>query len=333
MICIFSTCVDYSTTEVMRWLYYLGKKDVIRINSDDNAEVKIKLTSNGCFIRYKNQDISLCDIESVWYRKGRNWLCDQFFPITSEDRSKFIDYYNKRLYLEETKLSEYIHYIIENSVPSLGSPFNGNLNKLIVLQMAKEIGLKIPEFCVFNYREAAQSFFKSKSNLITKAISDGIYCFDTLESQHGYFSYTEKVSGQIIENIPEVVSPSFIQENIDKKFDLRVFVLEDKSYSMAIISQSDEQTKIDFRKYSEERPTRNVPYILPSEISEKINILFKSLNLKTGSVDLIVDKSDDYYFLEINPVGQFDILSKSCNYFLDKEIALNLIKKSQKSAP
>jgi ATP-GRASP peptide maturase of grasp-with-spasm system len=329
MICIFSTSLDYSTTEVIRWLNHLGETNVIRINSDNNAGTKIFFTNSKCFFKYRNQEIALEKIKTVWYRKGKNWLCDNFFTITSENYSKFTTYYKRRLSSEQTKLSEYVHYIIENSVPSLGSSLTGDLNKLVVLQMAQKIGLKIPKFCISNYREGLQAFFKESPDLITKAMSDGVYYFDKLETQYGYFSYTEKVDKELIHNVSDVISPSFLQEGIEKKFDLRVFVLDNQSYAMAIVSQSDKQTQVDFRKYNENKPNRCVPYLLPDEISDLIKILFKELNLRTGSVDFIVDKFDNYFFLEINPVGQFDMLSRSCNYFLEKKIALNLIESSK----
>src|SRR5688500_5360277 len=94
---------------------------------------------------------------------------------------------------------------------------------------------------------------------------------------------------------------------------------------MAIFSQSDEQTKTDFRKYNEKKPNRYVPFKLPDEIDQKIKLLFKKIDLNTGSVDLIVDKDDNYFFLEINPVGQFGMVSDPCNYFLEKNVALKLI--------
>jgi glutathione synthase/RimK-type ligase-like ATP-grasp enzyme len=94
---------------------------------------------------------------------------------------------------------------------------------------------------------------------------------------------------------------------------------------MAILSQADEQTKIDFRRYNEKKPNRFVPFKLPAEIDQKIRLLFKKIGLNTGSVDMIVDQQDNYYFLEINPVGQFGMVSQPCNYFLEKQVALHLI--------
>ena len=93
-----------------------------------------------------------------------------------------------------------------------------------------------------------------------------------------------------------------------------------KIWSFAIFSQKDEQTKIDFRRYNIKNPNRNVRYNLPTEIERKIDILMKSLDLNCGSLDFLKN-ADKYYFLEVNPIGQFLGLSAKCNYSLEREIA------------
>ncbi|WP_447951552.1 hypothetical protein [Chryseobacterium koreense] len=50
------------------------------------------------------------------------------------------------------------------------------------------------------------------------------------------------------------------------------------------------------------------------------------LELATCSIDMIVNKDWEYYFLEINPVGQFGMISNPCNYFLEKKLAELLLK-------
>ena len=45
------------------------------------------------------------------------------------------------------------------------------------------------------------------------------------------------------------------------------------------------------------------------------------LGLDSGSIDMVVTKEGDFVFLEVNPVGQFNQVSKPCNYFLEKEIS------------
>jgi glutathione synthase/RimK-type ligase-like ATP-grasp enzyme len=90
---------------------------------------------------------------------------------------------------------------------------------------------------------------------------------------------------------------------------------------MAIFSQSNEKTKIDFRNYDLQKPNRTVPYNLPKEIILKLKKLTKALALRTGSIDLIKAKDGQYYFLEVNPVGQFGMVSRPCNYNIEMKIA------------
>jgi len=52
----------------------------------------------------------------------------------------------------------------------------------------------------------------------------------------------------------------------------------------------------------------------------------KALNLESGSIDLILDKSGNIYFLEINPVGQFGMTSVPTNYYLEKKVAKEIRK-------
>jgi ATP-GRASP peptide maturase of grasp-with-spasm system len=328
VICIFSTAVDCSTTDVIRWLHHLGINEVIRVNSQEATpanQVRIDLSEDTFSFQLNQQTIHLHDIDAVWYRKGGNWLCDRFYPVTVADHSRFTAYFNHKLKSEEATLAAYLHHLIENTVPVLGTAGKGNLNKLLVLQAAREAGLRIPRFYVTNHREGIQRVLDQSPGLITKAMSDGLYFFEESETRTGYFSYTEKLSPEVTADLPALLSPSFLQDNIAKKFEVRVFFLAGRCYSMAILSQADEQTKTDFRKYNEKKPNRYVPFMLPREIEAKIGPLFRHLGLNTGSVDLLVDQQDDFYFLEINPVGQFGMVSRPCNYYLEKTLALTLI--------
>ncbi|MEO5890278.1 MAG: grasp-with-spasm system ATP-grasp peptide maturase [Ferruginibacter sp.] len=332
MICIFSSIDDYSTTDVMKWLHHFGK-EVIRVNSNEgisNDSMKIDISNETFSFQLDGRTIRLNEIEAVWYRKGSNWLCDLFYPVSVDDHQGFTNYLNYKLKVEEARLSEYLHYIIENTVPFLGSSTKGDLNKLLVLSAAKNVGLLVPDFYISNHKEGIGRVFDQAPDLITKSISDGLYQFDNTDKNTGYFTFTEKVDHQSTTDLADRFSPSFLQKNIHKKYEVRVFFLDGECFSMAILSQMDEQTKIDFRKYNEKKPNRFVPFLLPDDIDNKIKSLFGKLDLNTGSVDLMVDQEDDFYFLEINPVGQFGMVSSPCNYFLEKKVALNLIQRCKK---
>ena len=74
---------------------------------------------------------------------------------------------------------------------------------------------------------------------------------------------------------------------------------------------------------------RNVTFQLPLEVEQKIEQFMQLAKLNTGSIDVILTPDNQFVFLEVNPAGQFDWLSKSCNYYVEEAIAKELIKMSK----
>ena len=98
---------------------------------------------------------------------------------------------------------------------------------------------------------------------------------------------------------------------------------------MAIFSQNNEKTKIDFRNYDRDLPNRTEPYTLPFDVEEKICKMMNALKLNTGSLDLIKSRNNEFVFLEVNPSGQFGMTAFPCNYPLHKEVSDYLIKENE----
>jgi D-alanine-D-alanine ligase-like ATP-grasp enzyme len=91
---------------------------------------------------------------------------------------------------------------------------------------------------------------------------------------------------------------------------------------MAIHNFSD--TNTDYRKsYGWHRYS---PYKLPVVIEQKLLLLFDEFSLRFGAVDFIVDNDDNHYFLEINPAGQFGMVSSPCNYPVERDVASYLLR-------
>lgn len=327
MICIFSITRDQTTTEVMRWLYHLGITDVLRINSDKTEanDYIVEFDVDQDTLRFRQGDrlVRLSEIEAVWYRKGRNWLCKQFFDVGFGEIPKLADHLRERIVREELRLSEYLHFMIENAAVALGSPSKCDLNKLLVMHAARKVGLLTPPFHISNSKTSLIDAIADMP-FITKPITDVLYLFDTENTNTGYFSYTEALTASALKDLPDCLSPSFVQKQILKRFEVRVFFLNGQCYSMAIFSQRDEQTRVDFRRYNYTKPNRAVPLKLHPDLEAKISLLFESLKLNTGSVDFIVDQQGEFFFLEINPVGQFSMVSSPCNYFLERQVAVTL---------
>ena len=194
-------------------------------------------------------------------------------------------------------------------------------NKIIYLKLAAQCGLKIPSTIITGDKKTVENFYNlHKKGIITKSLGGSI----RFESENDIYwgSGTTLVSKADFEEIPDYFLPTLFQEKIEKEYEIRAYLFNEKFYSMAILSQKDDKTSLDFRNYNRENPNRMVPYKLPDQIEKNLLKFAKITDLETGSFDLIVTKKEkEFIFLEVNPYGQFGWLSKNCNYYLEKQIA------------
>ncbi|MGH2666108.1 grasp-with-spasm system ATP-grasp peptide maturase [Flavobacterium sp.] len=304
MILLLSDERDLSTTQVIEWLDILDKK-WIRINQEDKIE--IEFCGNEIVFKLNTIEFKFSDIRSFWYRRG-------FLNLKTD--STGIDPFDEFQNMELNILMQYVYYKF-NKIHHLSSIKNANVNKLIVTSMARDCNIETPDDYIFSNRinlETVSSNYKNA--FITKSMSgDSIREFENFI----VFNYTTEVKPDW--KIPESFSPSLIQNHIAKKYELRIFYLAGDFYTMAIFSQNDNQTSVDFRNYNDTKPNRRVPFKLPLAIEQKLDTLMKNLDLNSGSIDMIVTPDDNYVFLEVNPVGQFGMTSFPCNYNIEKKIA------------
>ena len=324
MILILSTNGDLSTDQVINWLIHYNCA-FIRINDNDilTGEFSFSFTKEDTYLRICEKNINLNAIKVVWYRKFGFFrfsnIYKHFSDINSEDN-----------YLKLTHLREEYHTIRELLLSLLkdkiwlANPAAANINKVDVLIKASKANLKMPYTLITNSVKTAADSLKNGTKVITKALSQGTMFRS--ESNKQYTTLTARFDEDDVKNISERFFPSLIQEEIEKEYEIRSFYLMGKFYSMAIFSQSNEKTEVDLRNYDLARPNRTVPYSLPKDIETKIDILMKDLDLNTGSIDLIRSSNGEYFFLEVNPGGQFGMVEDTCNYNLHEEIAVTLIK-------
>lgn len=313
-ILIMSIDQDPNTTEVMRWLLAYGENP-IRLNEGEQPLSFSHIENGKLSFLAKDTEIPLQDIKSYWYRRG-NWQYDN--PDLESDNENLKSESAKYLKREKDAFLEYLHFKLKK-IPHLSDyPTATGINKDVVLDMARECGLTIPPTLITRSREKLSQFMDRHGEVITKPLRTSIRYFTRT---HWLPMYTEDVSYKILQTLPPTFGVSLFQKKIAKRYEIRTFFLEDEYYSMAIFSQKDTQTATDFRKYRHEKPNRNVPFKLPEDILHKLKKLMAETGLNTGSADLLVTPEGDYYFLEVNPIGQFGMTSYPCNYFLERRVA------------
>lgn len=305
MILIISINNDYSTTTVIEWLNFFNKK-WFRVNDDDI--IHVNFLGSDIEFQVNNFKFKLNDIKSCWYRRG-------FLNLKFSINNKIKQFHDFNV-TEATKIEQYIYYKL-SILKKINYYSNTEINKLIVSDVARSLQIKTPnDFLVNSKKEFKKLIINDKQQFVTKSIcGNPVHRFNTFT----LFNYTQKVEFEKIETNDFALS--LVQNYVEKKYELRVFYLEKSFYTMAIFSQNDAKSIVDFRNYNKEKPNRTVPYKLPFTIQQKLIRLMDKLDLNCGSIDMIVDKNNDYVFLEVNPIGQFGMVSAPCNFNLESIIA------------
>jgi ATP-GRASP peptide maturase of grasp-with-spasm system len=317
MIVIISRENDISTCDVMDWLLH-AKRTVIRINAEDTlTDLNINMDNSGklqCIASFGNKKIDFSQVDCFWFRKG---FLSYNLNITHSIRENVFKEISDHLKEEINTIVGLLIYLFEKT-HSLGKYHQGNANKLISLAKACDVGLKIPETIVSCKKQDLTQFVEKHKNCISKSIQDILF-FDDDDAK--YYMNTAIAVKEDIDEMNSSFFPSQLQCNIPKRYELRVFYLAGNFYAMAIFSQQDPKTQLDFRNYNHQKPNRNVPYVLPKDIQHKLTRFMHEMNLDTGSIDMILIPEFEYVFLEVNPVGQYDMVSSPCNYYLHEKIA------------
>ncbi|MCZ2101853.1 MAG: hypothetical protein LC107_09985 [Chitinophagales bacterium] len=225
---------------------------------------------------------------------------------------------------EQSILLEYFLYKLKNIC--INHPVENMLSKIEVLNRCRVHNIKFPDTIITTSKKSASIFFDRYKKIITKNITQGVFIFE----QNFNYAMTQIVLRSDLDKLGDYFYPTMFQQYIPKLFDIRVFFLDKIFYSCLILSQKDKKTRIDFRNYNKERPNRIIKFDLPDYLKKNLVLLLEELNLKSDSIDLVMDKNGCFYFLEVNLVGQFGMTTFPKNYQLECEIAKYLKNENDK---
>lgn len=174
-------------------------------------------------------------------------------------------------------------------------------NKYFQMDLAYQIGFVMPETLVSNCKDEIVNFVAQHPSVIMKTMSQEIYKVG--DSYQGL--YTNKVTLEDLSSFnTEGENPLVFQRYIDKQYEVRYTVVGKQHYVCKIDSQKSEIAKSDWRRYDIPH-TPHMAIEAPKNIHDKVTALMESLGLEYGALDFIVDKANNWYFLEINCFGQW----------------------------
>ena len=257
------------------------RANFFRFNVDLFADYGITISNSYWEISYRNNTINSNTTLSIYYRKPT-------FPDTSDFAPEY-----RRI----------INSDILAIIDGLANSFSGVVltkpyllrqaeNKIFQLIYAKSHSILMPKSFIGN-----NDYWKCiNDQRIIKPISVG-----KIETSSGIaIIQTNLMHENDSYDSPEL-TPVYIQEYIKKSFEVRITVVDDDFFAVKIVSDN----MIDWRAGN------NNQYEIidiPIEIKKCIKMMMKDFQLRFGSIDYIVDVDGKWYFLEINPNGQWQWL-------------------------
>ena len=184
------------------------------------------------------------------------------------------------------------------------------MTKVAQIHYAGELGFKVPETIVSSEYKVLREFYdKHNGNVIAKQLGNARGSQDWIEGR----LYTQKIEEKHMDVLKRSFkTPVMFQELIIKETELRITIVNDQIFPIKIDSQSDNNTKIDWRR----GPVGKIKHSffdLPELIKSNLLNLHKKLGLVYSGTDMIINPQGEYVLLELNPNGEYmwtEILSK-----------------------
>ena len=324
MIFIFTNKEDIHPTNVIKHLVSWGVP-VFRFNTEcllTDYQFKWWCDENGCdfYIRSikNNLEVYGHEITAVWERRA---MIPKHLPITHRERS--INKYNRE---EAHGFLSFLRYYMRD-IYSIGSIVEDRPaeSKMLQLAVAKSIGAKVPDTCFANYKTAFDDLCAKHEEITLKSISNASVFVDD-EKEYVFYSQKSK-STDLMKQAPEAFSQTacYLQNYIDKKYELRITVCGNDIVACKIDSQIQGETtgKIDWRQGYDYNLRQEIVEI-PDSVKELCLSYLKKMKLNFGCFDFIVTPDDEYIFLECNPNGQWLWIELETGFDISEIVARNL---------
>ena len=304
---------DQTAETVERALRSAGARP-FRLNTDEfPASVEATLDERGEFVLYAGGgEISSREVRAVWYRRHSS---PNLPDDLDADYREFAER-ESRAFLTGTVLC------LGDDVRWVSHPTAlwSAEKKPFQLRVAAALGLRIPMTRITN-RPADVQVLAQRGPLVAKAVSSGYilrgHRFDAI--------FTSEVGATDLIDLSSLnLAPVTFQEQVAKRSDVRVTVVGSRIFAAEILSQEHPSSRVDWRATElADLPHRALE--LPAQLEQKCHELLSTLRLRFGAIDLIRTDDDTYWFLEINPNGEWLWIEHALGYPIAAAIASELL--------
>jgi hypothetical protein len=254
---------------------------------------------------------NLNEVRSVWFRKPKYLKPDEHDvpPEYMEFTHDAYEYGVKALYdllRDKFWMSPFRSIMTAN-------------NKVLQLELAREVGFSVPATMLTNNPSDAISFRDEFQYIVAKSLAfspvkvgDDLYSF-----------YTTRISpDNEIDFSGLPVSPTLFQEEVQDKIDVRVTIVGDEIFPCLIRPTKSVEGEVDWREgIMSDEVSYQVFHDFPEEMASKCVEMVQKLGLSFSAMEFALDSEGNYWFIENNPNGQWAFIEEETGMPIAESIA------------
>lgn len=264
------------------------RANVLRFNTDDGdrvSNISYSISSN------VNQLLMKCDQRTINPELITKAWFQQPFPFDISSTEEIEALQRANLMAAFSSIEEYLNCEWINKPSSTIQASN----KIRQLNIAKQIGMEIPNTLISNDPEEIRDFCKDNPRVMKNLASSWYFSNGRLRA-----AYTKVVPGALLDR-PETLEfcPIIYQEQIEKALECRVVSIGEKIFS---VGSEPNQNSIDIRR-GNATGGNFVPIDFPQTEHDHLMKFKLKLGIDYCGADYLIDKNGNWIFLEANTYG------------------------------
>jgi glutathione synthase/RimK-type ligase-like ATP-grasp enzyme len=310
-------------------------------NDIDSTILGIFLAKNGInYTRINQEDfyknitigLKLCSKESSYkmFLNGVELLVDNIDLVLRRDLSLDDHNFSTNNFKQKYTVQQWNSFL-NGMFQKLSCPWintldstNRSEDRFTVMQFAKQSGFRIPDTIISNDGAELKRFYvEHNGQVISKVLNH----HNIASTGNRYSIFSHFVTKEDISLLDDLEPCPFIfQEMINRTREVRITLVGSELFATELDLTDTKAPLYDIHRIGVDN-IRKYAISLPDEYKKKCIDLINSLGLTYGTIDLIQSIDDEYYFLEVNSVGDWYWIEKCTQQPITQAI-VNMIKKN-----
>lgn len=187
------------------------------------------------------------------------------------------------------------------------------------LRVAVESGLRVPRSLVTTVADEVRAFAREVGGpIVYKSLSTGL----VVEPDGLKIVYTTLVDPADLDAVAIGLCPHLFQEWVPKDHDVRLTVVGDRLFPVAVHADSD-QARVDWRSRYDD--LRYEACEVPDRVRSGVGEYLRRFGLRYSAFDFSVTPDGRWWFLKANPSGQWEWISEETGLPIAEAIADELV--------